>query len=343
MRDAPEQAPQRPGSNRTPLLGRRKALGLLAAPALLPRIAAAQEAYPSRPMRFIVPVAAGGSADLQARTVAQRLSERWGQPVVVENRPGANGIVAAQAFLQTPPDGHTVFASPSGTMVINPHLYRRLPYDPLRDFAFASLISIIPLVLVVHPSVQARTLPEFLDLTRSMGERFAPASAGIGTPSHLTIALTRGLGRGGEVTHVPFGGSAPALTSLVGGQTMAMWDAAVSAAPFVRDGRLRAIAVAHTERLPILADVPTAAEQGLPDLVSATWMSLNMHAATPPDRIRRFSAEMDAILRIPETRELMASQGAIVRGGTPEEYLAFARAESEKWGRLVRETGATVE
>jgi tripartite-type tricarboxylate transporter receptor subunit TctC len=305
--------------------------------------ARAQEAYPNRPMRFIVPVSAGGSADLQARLVAQRLSERWGQPVVVENRPGANGIVAAGAFLQTPPDGHTVFATPSGPIAINPHLYRRLPYDPFRDFALASLISVIPLVLVAHPSVQANTLQELLEQTRRQGDGFKFASAGIGTPSHLTVAMTRSMGRGGEVTHVPFGGSAPALTSLVAGQTNAMWDAAVSAAPFVRDGRLKALALAHTERLALLPDVPTTAEQGVPDLISATWMSLCVHAATPADRVRRLAAEVDGILRVPELRETMASQGAIVRGGTPDDFAAFARAESEKWGRLVRETGASVD
>jgi tripartite-type tricarboxylate transporter receptor subunit TctC len=324
------------------LLRRRAALGLLAAPALL-SAARAQEAYPSRGMRFIVPVAAGGSADAQARFVAQRLQDRWGQSVVVENRPGANGIVAAQAFLQTPPDGHTVFATPSGPIAINPHLYRRLPYDPFRDLSFASLISVIPLVLVVHPSVPATNLAEFLALTRRMGDQFKFASAGIGTPSHLTIAMTRMMGQGGEATHVPFGGSAPALTSIVAGQTMAMWDAAFSAAPFVRDGRMRAIAVAHGERLALLPDVPTTVEQGVPDLISATWMSLTMHAATPPDRVRRFSAEVDQILNVPELRELLAAQGAIVRGGTPEDFLRFARAESEKWGRLVRETGATAD
>lgn len=321
---------------------RRRAL--LAAPVVLaPCVARAQEAYPSRAMRFIVPVAAGGSADLQARVVAQRLAERWGQPVVVENRPGANGIVAAQAFLATPPDGHTIFATPSGTIAINPHLYRRLPYDPFRDFSFASLISVIPLVLVAHPSVPANNLQEFLALSRRLGDGLKHASAGIGTPSHLTIAMTRAMGRGGEATHVPFGGSAPALTAMVGGQTNAMWDAAVSAAPFVRDGRLKAIAVAHTERLSLLPDLPTTAEQGVPELISATWMSLCAHAATPPERVRRLAAEVDFILRVPELRETLAGQGAIMRGGTPEEFSAFARAESEKWGRLVRETGATVD
>lgn len=325
------------------MLRRRAALGLLAAPAFLPAAARGQEAYPSRGLRFIVPVAAGGSADAQARFVAQRLQERWGQPVVVENRPGANGIVAAQAFLQAPADGHTVFATPSGPIAINPHLYRRLPYDPFRDFALTSLISVIPLVLVVHPSVPATNLQEFLALSRRLGDQLKHASAGIGTPSHLTIAMTRSMGQGGEATHVPFGGSAPALTSLVAGQTMAMWDAAVSAAPFVRDGRMRAIAVAHPERLPLLPDVPTTAEQGVPDLVSATWMSLAMPAATPADRVRRLSAEVDQILRVPELREMLAAQGAIVRGGTPDDFAAFARAESEKWGRLVRETGASAE
>jgi tripartite-type tricarboxylate transporter receptor subunit TctC len=322
---------------------RRAALALLAAPAI-PRLAAAQaEAFPSRALRFIVPVAAGGSADAQARFVAQRLAERWGQAVVVENRPGANGIVAAQAFLQAPPDGHTVFATPSGPIAINPHLYRRLPYDPFRDFTFASLISVIPLTLVAHPSLPANTLQEFLALSRRLGDGLTHASAGIGTPSHLTIAMTRVMGQGGNPTHVPFGGSAPALTSLVGGQTMAMWDAAFSAAPFVRDNRLKAIAVAHAERLPLLPDVPTTIEQGVPELQSATWMSLCMHAATPPDRVRRFAAEVDQILRVPELRELLSNQGAIVRGGTPEDFATFARAESEKWGRLVRETGATMD
>jgi tripartite-type tricarboxylate transporter receptor subunit TctC len=324
-------------------LRRRAALALLALPAL-PRPALAQaEGYPSRAMRFIVPVAAGGSADAQARVVAQRLADRWGQPVVVENRPGANGIVAAQAFLQAPPDGHTVFATPSGPIAINPHVYRRLPYDPFRDFTFASLISVIPLVLVAHPSVPANNLQEFLALSRRLGDGLKHASAGIGTPSHLTIAMTRAMGQGGDPTHVPFGGSAPALTSLVGGQTMAMWDAAFSAAPFVRDNRLKAIAVAHGERLALLPDVPTTIQQGVPELISSTWMSLCMHAATPPDRVRRFSAEVDQILRVPELREMLAGQGAIVRGGTPDEFAAFARAESEKWGRLARETGATID
>lgn len=324
-------------------LRRRAALGLLAAPALLAAPRARAETFPSRGMRFVVPVSAGGSADAQARFVAQRLAERWGQPVVVENRPGANGIVAAQAFLQAPADGHTVFATPSGPIAINPHLYRRLPYDPFRDFAFASLISVIPLVLVAHPSVPANDLQEFLALSRRMGDQLKHASAGIGTPSHLTIAMTRAMGQGGEPTHVPFGGSAPALTSLVAGQTMAMWDAAVSAAPFVRDGRLRALAVAHTERLALLPEVPTAREQGVADLVSATWMSLCVHAATPSERVRRLATEVDQILAVPELREMLAAQGAIVRGGTAEEFAAFARAESEKWGRLVRETGASVD
>lgn len=325
------------------MIPRRAALAALGLPALASPALAQTEAFPSRSMRFIVPVAAGGSADAQARIVAQRLAERWGQPVVVENRPGANGVVAAQTFLQAPPDGHTVFATPSGPIAINPFLYRRLPYDPFRDFAFASLISVIPLVLVAHPSVPANNLQEFLALSRRLGDGLAHASAGIGTPSHLTISMTRAMGQGGNPTHVPFGGSAPALTSLVSGQTMAMWDAAFSAAPFVRDNRLKALAVAHTERLALLPDVPTTTEQGVPELISATWMSLCMHAATPPDRVRRLSAEVDQILRVPELREMLAAQGAIVRGGTPEDFASFARTESEKWGRLVRETGATIE
>lgn len=318
---------------------RRALAAVLAAPAL----ARAQEVFPSRPFRFVVPVSAGGSADAQARRVAQRLQERVGQPVVVENRPGANGIVAAQNFLQAPPDGHTVFATPSGPIAINPSLYRNLPYDPFRDFGFASLISVIPLVLAVHPSVPAATLPELVALTRRQGPAFAFANAGVGTPSHLSVAMFRSMAGGGDVTSVPFGGSAPALTSLVGGQTLAMFDAAVSIAPFIRDGRLRAIGVAHGERLALLPDAPTLEEQGAPGFLSATWMSLCTHAATPRERTAWLSAEVDAVLREPALRELFTGQGAFVRGGTPEDFLAFARAEAEKWGRLVRETGASVD
>ena len=324
-------------------ISRRALAGLLATPFVAPGPASAQEAYPSRPMRFIVPVAAGGSADAQARRVAQRLQERWGQPVVVENRPGANGIVAVQNFLQAPPDGHTVFATPSGPIAINPSLYRNLPYDPFRDFSFASLISVIPLVLAVHPSVPANNLAGLVALTRRQGAGFPFANAGVGTPSHLSIAMFRSMAGGGDVTSVPFGGSAPALTSIVGGQTQAMFDAAVSIAPFIRDGRLKGIGVAHSERLSMLPDLPTLVEQGAPHFLSATWMSLCTHAATPRERTARLSAEVDAILAEPALRDLLTSQGAFVRGGTPEDFARFARAEAEKWGRLVRETGASVD
>jgi tripartite-type tricarboxylate transporter receptor subunit TctC len=323
-------------------LVRRHLPALLAAPALISK-AAAQSAYPARPLRFVVPVAAGGSADAQARRIAQRLQERWGQPVVVENRPGANGIVAAQAVLQAPADGHTVFATPSGPLAINPSLYRNLPYDPFRDFAFASLISVIPLVLAVHPSVPVNNAAELAVLTRARGPDFAFANAGVGTPSHLSVAMFRTMARGGDVTSVPFGGSAPALTSLVAGQTLAMFDAAFSIAPFIRDGRLKGIGVAHAERLAILPGLPTLIEQGVPDFLAATWMSLVLPAATPPERVALLSAEVDAILLEPAMRELLTSQGAFVRGGTPADFAAFARAEAEKWGRLVRETGASVD
>jgi hypothetical protein len=201
-------------------------------------------------------------------------------------------------------------------MVVNPQLCRSLPCDAFRDFALASLIRIIPLVLVVHPSVEARSLPEFLELTRRMGDRFPHASAGIGKPSHLTIAMARGLGRGGDVTHVPFGGSSPALPWLVGGQSMPMWETDISAVPFRRHGRLRAIAVAHSERLPILPDVLATAEQGMPELVSATSMSLNRHAATPPDRIRRFPAEVESISPVPRAAR---ADGGVERHG-PRRY-----------------------
>jgi len=218
-----------------------------------------------------------------------------------------------------------------------------LPYDPFRDFSFASLISVIPLVLAVHPSVPANNLAELVALTRRQGSAFAFANAGVGTPSHLSIAMFRSMAGGGDVISVPFGGSAPGLTSIVAGHTHAMFDAGVSIGPFIRDGRLKAIGVAHSERLVMLPDVPTLIEQGAANFLSATWISLCTHAATPPERTARLSAEVDAILAEPALRELLTSQGAFVRGGTPADFAAFARAEAEKWGRLVRETGASVD
>jgi tripartite-type tricarboxylate transporter receptor subunit TctC len=322
----------------------RRGLLALSLGAGLPRGAPAQQQdWPDRPLRLLLPVAPGGPADGQARLVGPRLAERLGQPVVVENRPGANGIVAAEILARAAPDANTLMLSPSGTYVINPSLYRSIPYDPFRDFAPVVLLSRVPLVLVAHPSVPAKSLPELLALVRARPGGMPYASAGSGTPSHLAMEMLRGMAGAPPLplVHVPFNGSGPSLAAVVGGQVPIAIEAVFSASPLVRGGQLKALAAAGAERLVVFPDLPTVAESGLPGFDAATWLAFLAPARTPPERVRRLAAEVNAVLRLPELRGRFLDLGAEPAGGTPEALEAFARAEFEKWGRVVRETGTT--
>lgn len=322
---------------------RRVTLGLLGASAgalVRPR-RAATESWPDRPLRFVVPVAPGGPADQQARLVGQRLAERLGHPVVVENRPGANGIIAADQLARAAPDGNTIMIVPAGTYVINQSLYRSIPYDAFRDFAPVGLLTRVPLMLVAHPSVPAGTPAGLLAHARSRPQGLAYASSGSGTPSHLAMEMLRGAAGGVPLTHVPFNGSGPALTSVVSGQTEIAIAEAFAASPLVRGGQLKPIAAATLQRLPTFPDLPTIAESVVAGFDAATWLGIVAPARTPPDRVRRLSAEFAAIMALPDVNARIVELGAIPVGGTPAELEAFARAEAEKWGRVVRETGTT--
>jgi tripartite-type tricarboxylate transporter receptor subunit TctC len=314
----------------------------LAAPLILAtRAALANDAWPNRAIRLLVPTAAGGPADLLARLVAARFGERLGQPAVVENRPGANGIIAAEAVMRAPADGHTLFIASSGAYVINQFIYRRIPYDPFRDFAPISLLVTLPLVLSVHPSVEARSLGEFVARARREGG-MNYGSSGSGTPSHLSMELLRSMARLPPMQHVSYNGSAPLLTAMIGGQVPVTFDALLSSTPFLRDGKLRALAASTARRLPQLPDLPTVAESGVPGFEAATWVCLLAPAATPAPVVARLSEEAAAAVRTPEGNARLTGLGGIPEGSSPGELAAFARAEAEKWGRVARETGTIV-
>jgi tripartite-type tricarboxylate transporter receptor subunit TctC len=297
---------------------------------------------PDRPVRLVVPSEAGGSTDVTARLIAERLGPRLGQPVVVENRPGAGGNVGWGQAARATPDGHSLVMAVS-TMVANQALYRTLPFHPQRDFAPVSLTAVIPNLLVVHPDVPARDLEALIALARANPGRVNYGTAGNGTPHHLAAALLAAR-TGVTLTHVPYRGGAPAVLDLVGGKIQFVVSPLVVVIEHVRAGRLRALAVSTLQRSPLLPEVPTIAEAaGLPDFEVVLWNGVLAPAGTPDAAVQRLSAEIGTILRMPEMRAKLAEQGSEPVGSTPEEFARFIAAELPKWAEMVRISGASVD
>ena len=318
---------------------------LLAAPsaALLPSAAArAQAAWaPERSVRLLVGFAAGGSTDVTARLVAAALGERLGQPVVVENRPGAGGNIAAEAAARAAPDGHTLLMGVSGILAANPALYRNLPFDPVRDFAPVSQIAFIPNLVVVHPEVPAADLAGFSAHAKANPGRVHYGSAGNGTSLHLAGALLAARA-GLALVHVPYRGGAPATTDLLSNKIQMLASPLVEAVAHVQAGRLRPLAVTTARRSPLLPDVPTVAET-VPGFEVALWNGLLTPAGTPAPAIARLAAETAAALRGEELRRKLAEQGSEPAPSTPEEFARFIRAEIPRWTEIVRLSGATAD
>jgi tripartite-type tricarboxylate transporter receptor subunit TctC len=305
----------------------------LAGAAATRRRAAAQWA-PTRPVRIVVGFAAGGPADVIARVVADRVSERLGQPVVVENRLGAGGNIAAEHVARAAPDGHTLMLAASA-LVQNAAMFTRLPYDPLRDFTPVSQLTSYPLIVVVTPSLPAADLAELAALARRQPGGITYGSAGVGTPLHLTGALF-GLLANAEMTHVPFGGAAPAHTALLAGQVQAIFHNPVQASPSLRAGLIRALAVTGETRMAAFPEVPTVAEAGFPDLIASVWHALVGPGGMALATVARLGAVAAEVMALEEVRGALTRQGYEVRGTTPEEFAAYMRAESEKWSDVVR-------
>jgi tripartite-type tricarboxylate transporter receptor subunit TctC len=308
---------------------------LLAAPALLPLTARAQGAWPDRPVRIIVPFPPGQAADTFTRLVAEQLSQRWPQRVVVENRGGGAGAPALEAGARAAPDGYTLTAGTSGTLGVNPSVLQRLPYDAERDFAAVSNIAMVPLLLVAHPSFPARTVQEMAAMVRAKPGEVNIASAGPATSQHMATELLQ-LRTGLRFNIVHYRGSGPGMADLLAGNVPLMMDSVASALPQIQGGRVRALAVAQPRRVPQLPDVPTIAETLAPGYEAAGWSGLVAPAATPPEIIRRISTDIGAILRETAMQDRFLAMGAIADPGTPEEFAAFIRAEIVKWREVAR-------
>jgi tripartite-type tricarboxylate transporter receptor subunit TctC len=304
--------------------------------------AVAQTPYPSKPVRIVVPFPAGGTTDILARAVAQKLSETWGQQVIVDNRPGAGGNIGAELVARAAPDGYTLLMGTVGTHAINPGLYAKMPYDHVKDFAPVILVAGVPNVLVVNPSVPVGSVPELIAYAKANPGKLNFASSGSGTSIHLSGELFKTM-TGVQMTHIPYKGSSPALADLIGGQVQLMFDNLPSSIGFIRAGKLRALAVTSATRSSALPDTPTVAEAGVPGFEASSWFGLLAPAGTPPDIVAKIDGEVAKWLASPEAREKLAAQGANAAGGSPQDFARHIQAETAKWAKVVKESGAKVE
>ena len=311
---------------------------------------ASAQPYPSKPIRLVVPFPAGGTTDILARDVGQRLTESWKQPVVVDNRPGAAGNLGTEIVAKSAPDGYTLEMCTVSSHAINPGLYSKLPYDHIKDFAPVILVARVPNVLEVNPGVPVKTVADLIKLAKEKPGQINFASSGSGTSIHLSGELFKTM-TGVDMVHVPYKGSAPAIADLMGGQVQVMFDNLPSSLQQIKAGKLRAIAVTSAQRAPALPDVPTISESGVPGFEATSWFGVVAPAGTPPAIIKQLNAEIDKWLQSPEGREKLMAQGALIdqrgetvmAGGSPEQFAAFMRAETEKWAKVIKASGAKVD
>jgi tripartite-type tricarboxylate transporter receptor subunit TctC len=325
-------------------LSRRTVLSaaLAAASGLAMRRVAAEAAYPNRVIKLIVPWAPGGITDLTARILAQKMGAELGQTMIVENRPGASGTIGHTAVSQADPDGYTLLLATNSTYAMAPHLLGKLQYDSDKAFAPIGLVVSSPQVLCVHPSIPVTNITEFLAYVRArQPDGVVFESSGHGGSSHLAMELLMSMAKFGML-HVPYRGGGPALQALVAGEVNAGFVDSVIALPMAEGNKIRMLGVSTTERLPLVPDVPTIAEAGVPGFQSSTDVALLAPAATPPAIIGRISAVLLAALKSPEVRDPLLKQGAIIVGGTPDEFPAYYAKESGKWGEIIRSRGISL-
>jgi tripartite-type tricarboxylate transporter receptor subunit TctC len=290
---------------------------------------------------MIVAVPPGGPADTLARLVAPRLTDALGQTVVIDNRPGANGIIAYELAARAAPDGYTFVLVAAG-VAINPSLYREVRYDPIADFAAITHGISVPNILVVHPSVAAKSAQELVALAKSRHGRFTFASAGNGTSGHLALELFR-LSAGIDVVHIPYKGGGPALAELMGGQVQALFSIALAATPQVKAGKLRALGITSAKRSPVAPELPTLAEAGFPGFEVVGWFGWLAPARTPPAIVNRLNADIVNVLHMPDIRERLLNQSSEPVGNSSAEFAAFIRSEHAKWARVVKEAAIRIE
>ena len=302
----------------------------------------AADAYPSKPIKMIVAFNAGGATDIIARIVSQKLSDSLGQSVVVDNRPGATGIVGTEMVAKSPPDGYTLLMVTAGTHAINASLFKNLPYDPVKDFVHINWTAVAPNVLIVNNSVPATNVQELIRLAKEKPGQLTFGSAGSGSTLHLSGEEFKYMA-GINITHVPYKGGAPAMTDLLGGRLTMMFDSISQAVPHIKAGKVRALGVTSAKRVPALPDVPTIAEAGVAGYNSNAWFGVVAAANTPKDIVAKLNAEINKALTDPEVKEKLISLGTEPVGGTPEQFTAHVKAEVVKWAKIVEVSGAKVD
>ena len=299
------------------------------------------ETFPTKPVRLIVPFAAGGGADIVGRLVAQKLGDGWGHNVVVDNRPGAGGNIGTEIVARAPADGYTLLlVGPNHT--VNISLFSKIPYDPVVDFAPVSVVTSAPYLLLVNPSVGVNTVADFIALAKARPGKILYASAGNGTAGHLGMELIKTMA-GIDVVHIPYKGSPPALTDLLAGQVSAAFDNVLSSAPHVKAGKLRAIAVSTSKRSSAMPEVPTVAESGLPGFEVAVWQGILAPAGTPKSTVDALHAAVITALARPDMKVRMAANGTEIIGSSPAEFAAFIKSDIVKWAKVVKNSGARVD
>ena len=319
----------------------RQALALFAASVLCAGITvpASAQGYPTKPVRLIVPYPPGGGTDIFARLVGAKLSEALGQPFVIEQRPGAAGVIGADAAAKSAPDGYTIVIGQASNLAINVSLMKKLPYDPVRDFAPITRVAMSPNLLVVHPSLPVRSVKDLVALAKARPGAVNYASAGNGSPGHLAAEYFRKIA-GIDVVHIPYKGATPAMLDVIAGHVSYYFTSPVSAQPFVAAGRLRQVAVTSAKRFPPLPDVPAIAESGYRDIDMVAWWGLLAPVGTPAEIINRLHAPAVKALNAPDLKERLASQGAMVYTDTPAEFGAYIKSEIANWAKVVAASGA---
>ncbi len=299
---------------------------------------AAAQSYPTKPVRLIVPFPAGGIADVFARVIGARLSEAWGQPVLVENRPGAGGNIGADLVAKAPADGYTLLMGSIGTQAVNVSLFRNMPYDPAKDFTPVALVLEAESLLALHPSIGVSTPAELIALARAQPGKLSYGSAGVGTASHLAGELFKSMARV-DIAHIPYKGNVPAITDLLAGQTQMVFATMPTVLPHVKAGKLKGVAVLGLNRSAAAPEVPTLAESGLGGFEVNNWIGMFGPAGMPPTVTARLNAAVLEVMRSPEVRQRMLAEGARFTATTPEQFAAFVAAETAKWGKLIRDVG----
>jgi len=305
-------------------------------------VPAQAQSYPTKPIKIIVPYPAGGTSDILARSIGQKLSESLGQPVIVENKPGANGNVGAEFVARSTADGYTLLLADIGALAISPSVYPKLPFDPAKDFAPVTMVAYSPHILVVHPSIPAGSVKELIALAKDKPGKLNFAISGVGGAPHLAgvdFALRTGI----QWTYIPYKGGAQAIADVAGGQADVTMNGMLATYPLVQGGKLKILAVSSAKRMSSIPNVPTIAESGVPGFETGSWQGVVAPAATPREIVAKLNSEIGRIVTTPEMRDKLGAQGADVRTNTPDEFTGFIRTEMTKWAKVVKDANVKLD